>query len=346
MLSTIFLLKGKNFHDINQLDIYSYPEDIVRNNNKDFVGKIIFGHNQGLIREDCHNGQNTLQSDEINKKNQDHFIISIPIPQKIDEYNIYTISINSKMIIGLIFDEDDNPYDYNEIFKDLFHELINNEKCCSFEDELEIENLLITLFIDLRRYGDEILAKYPEVSFQPVGMFIKVFLFGIDEAGKTSLVRRIKTGQFDDNFFAPTRKFDIKYVQKEKDFLAFWDIPGQISFREKWLKGIQDSNILVYMIDVANQLRFEESKQEFWNVINEEVTPEIPLLILGNKIDLINHSKDNNQKQLTRIENEIIDYFDFHKLRDREWNFLFTSVKTNYNIETVLNTISSLISHI
>ncbi|MHA2429890.1 MAG: ADP-ribosylation factor-like protein [Promethearchaeota archaeon] len=317
MLSTIFLLKGKNLLDLNQLDIYSYPEDIVRNNNKDFVETIIIGHDQGIIREGHRNDQNTLRNHDINKKNQDHFVISIPIPQKINENNIYTISINSKMIIGLIFDEEDNPYDYKEIFEDLFYDLINNEKCCSFEDELEIENLLITLFIDLRRYGDEILAKYPEVSFQPVGI----------------------------NFFAPTRKFDIKYVQKEKEFLAFWDIPGQISFREKWLKGIQDSNILVYMIDVANQLRFEESKQEFWNVINEEVTAEIPLLILGNKIDLINHSKDNNQKQLTRIENEIINYFEFHKLRDREWNFLFTSVKTNYNIESVLNTIFTLTSH-
>jgi small GTP-binding protein len=317
LLSTIFLLKGKNLLDLNQLDIYSYPEDIVRNNNKDFVETIIIGHDQGIIREGHRNDQNTLRNHDINKKNQDHFVISIPIPQKINENNIYTISINSKMIIGLIFDEEDNPYDYKEIFEDLFYDLINNEKCCSFEDELEIENLLITLFIDLRRYGDEILAKYPEVSFQPVGI----------------------------NFFAPTRKFDIKYVQKEKEFLAFWDIPGQISFREKWLKGIQDSNILVYMIDVANQLRFEESKQEFWNVINEEVTAEIPLLILGNKIDLINHSKDNNQKQLTRIENEIINYFEFHKLRDREWNFLFTSVKTNYNIESVLNTIFTLTSH-
>jgi hypothetical protein len=229
LLSTIFLLKGKNLLDLNQLDIYSYPEDIVRNNNKDFVETIIIGHDQGIIREGHRNDQNTLRNHDINKKNQDHFVISIPIPQKINENNIYTISINSKMIIGLIFDEEDNPYDYKEIFEDLFYDLINNEKCCSFEDELEIENLLITLFIDLRRYGDEILAKYPEVSFQPVGIFIKVFLFGIDEVGKTSLVRRIKTGQFDDNFFAPTRKFDIKYVQKEKEFLAFWDIPGQIS---------------------------------------------------------------------------------------------------------------------
>ena len=191
MLSTIFLLKGKNFHDLNQLDIYSYPEDIVRNNNKYFVEKIIFGHDQGMIREGCRDGQITLRNHDLSKKNQDNFIISIPIPQKIDENNIFTISINSKMIIGLIFDEGDNPYDYKEIFEDLTYELINNEKCCSFEDELEIENLLITLFIDLRRYGDEILAKYPEVSVQPVGMFIKVFLFGIDEAGKTSFVRRI-----------------------------------------------------------------------------------------------------------------------------------------------------------
>ena len=290
--------------------------------------------------------QNFLQDPQINKEIEDYFKISAPIPQKIDKKNIYTVSINSKMIIGLIFEREDNPYDYKEIFEDLSHELLNNEKCCFFEDELEIDNFLITLFIDIRRYGDEILEKYPEIAFQPAGIFIKVFLFGIDEAGKTSLVRKIKTGQFNDNFFTPTKKFNIDYIQEKRGQLAFWDMPGQKNFREKWLKGIQDSNIIIYMIDIANQLQFEESKVEFWKIINNYELNKIPIIIIGNKIDLINHSNENKQEQHIRIKNEIIKYFEFHNLKNREWKILFTSVKTNYNIENVLNTIFTLISHI
>ncbi|MFX1497574.1 MAG: ADP-ribosylation factor-like protein [Promethearchaeota archaeon] len=334
MLSTIFLLKGKNFDDLNQLDIYSYPEDITQNYKSHFINEIIKGHDHCNEELDSHSP----------KKKRGNFTLCIPIPQKFGEKNIYSICINSRMIIGLIFDNNDNPHDYKDIFEDLSHELLNNEHCCSFEDELEIENFLITVFIDLRRYGDEILEKYHEAIFHPVNRFIKVFLSGIDEVGKSSLIRRLKTGQFDDNFFTPTRKFDIEYIQKESGVLAFWDIPGQISLREKWLKGIQDSNILVYMIDIANQIRFEESKKEFWKIIDEESTAEIPLLILGNKVDLFNDSSENSQDQLTRVRNETINYFEFNKLKNREWEFLFTSVKTNYHINKVLNTIFNLIS--
>lgn len=334
MLSTIFLIKGKNFDDFNQLDIYSYPDDITRNYKKNFINEIIKGHDH------C----NKELGSQSPKKMQGNFIICIPNPQNFGEKNVSSVCINSKMIIGLIFDNKDNLHDYKDIFEDLSHELLNKENCCSFEEELEIENFLITLFIDLRRYGDEILEKYHETIFHPISRFTKVFLSGIDEVGKSSLIRRLKTGQFDDNFFTPTRKFDIEYIQKESGVLAFWDIPGQISFREKWLKGIQDSNILVFMIDIANQIRFEESKKEFWKIMGEESTAEIPLLILGNKIDLINNSSMNSQDQLARVRNEIINYFEFNKLKNRAWEFLFTSVKTNYHINKVLNTIFNLIS--
>ena len=128
---------------------------------------------------------------------------------------------------------------------------------------------MITLFIDIKRFGDEILQQYPRISIPTSNSIAKVFLCGLDEVGKSSLLRRIKTGLYNDNYFTPTRNFDIEYVQRKSGNLAIWDIPGQMGFREKWLDGIQDSNILIYMIDVANQLRFQESKKEFWKIIDE-----------------------------------------------------------------------------
>ena len=99
------------------------------------------------------------------------------------------------------------------------------------------------------------------------------------------------------------------------------------------------------MIDVANQLRFEESKSEFWKIINQNEFKDIPLLILGNKIDLLNHSNNNdNSESFERTRKEIIQYFDFDKLENSNWKFIFTSVKTSYNIEGVLNMIFKLVS--
>ena len=194
-----------------------------------------------------------------------------------------------------------------EIFEELLNELLNNGTGYSFDDEIEIENLLISMFIDIRRYGDEIVEKSPEIVYHyQQELIIKAFLFGIDEVGKTSLVRRIKTGKFNDNFFSPTRKFNIEYIEEqEKGLLAFWDMPGQRNFRKKWLIGLQDSNIIVFMIDIANQLRFEESKKEFWNIVNRDELNGIPLLIMGNKIDLIKSSEKSKENQLEKLKEEL-----------------------------------------
>jgi len=340
LLLNIFLIKGKNLHDLDQLDIFNYPEDIIKLENKDLIRKVILGHDHSFLEK--HNQNKTVYSTST------RFAIETPVPQIINGLNIYSSYINEKIIIGLIFEKDDNPYDFKENFEDLLNELLNTEKYCSFEDEIEIENLLITTFIDIRRYGEENIAlnTYPLLEHD-IGLkdsFIKVFLFGLDEVGKTSLIRRIKTGKFNDNFFTPTRKFSIEYIQEQKKgILAFWDMPGQHSFRKKWLIGMQDSNIIIFMIDIANQIRFEESKIELWKILNQYELLEIPLLILGNKCDLINHSGENNNNQITRLKNELIKYFEFEKIEDREWKFLFTSVKTNFNLVKVLDTIFDLL---
>jgi len=345
LLTNIFLFIGKNLQDLNQLNIYTYPQDIINFENTDQISKIIFGHDHGDLVLKSKTQPSPESPPNNPNTNPNLYYIDPPIPQIIDGLNIYTSCINGKIIIGLVFDKDDNPYDYKDIFRELLNELLNIEKACSFDDEIEIENFLITIFIDIRRFGDEQIALRPQIEFlYHQESFVKVFLFGIDDVGKSSLVRRIKTGKFNDNYFMPTKKFNIDYVQTDnKGFLAFWDMPGQRTFRKKWLIGLQDSNIIVYMIDVANQRRFEEAKKEFWKIINRYDLVGVPLIILANKIDLIHHSDELTEEQPEKLKNEIINYFEFNKIENREWKFLFTSVKTNFHMNSVLTKIFDLI---
>jgi len=337
LLHNIFLFKGKK--DLEDLNIYCYPKEIINVNNKLLVNNIIKGHDQGKI--------NDRKESLYSCKNLNHYKIDKPVALYINDYNIYTSCIDEDIIIGLIFEDDDNPYDYKEIFEELLCELLNNGNGYSFEEEMEIDNLLISMFIDLRRYGDEVVERTPEIEFYyQREVFFKVFLFGIDNSGKSSLVRRLKTGEFNDNYFTPTRKFNIEYIQAEdKGLLAVWDMPGQKIFRSKWLKGLQDSNIIVYMIDIANQRRFEESKEELWKILNNNELNGIPLLILGNKSDIVKYSDENYEIQLQNLKEEVFDYFDFEKVENRNWKFIFTSVKTNHNIEKTVQTIFDLISN-
>ena len=342
LLKNIFLFKGKNFNDLDQLNIYSYPSDILTMENSDEISKIIYGHDHGDLINKC-------KSNNLNhKKNSStqQYLIDVPVPQKINALNIYTTCINGKIIIGLIFEEEDNPYDYKLIFEELLNELLNNENSCNFEDEIEIENLLITLFINIRKYDNNYIERYSHVKYNFSDSFFKVFLFGIDDVGKSSLIRRIKSDEYEDNFFLPTKKVHIEYIPiDKKGLLAFWDMPGQSSFRNKWLIGVQDSNVLLFMIDVANQIRFEESRKEFWNVINREEYADLPLIILCNKIDLIDFPNDTNSNQnyLKKLKSEIIDYFALNNLKKRDWKLIFTSVKNKFNINQVIDLIFEFI---
>jgi ADP-ribosylation factor-like protein 8 len=328
-------MKGENFHDLDNLTIFGYPQEIVKPE-KNLIENIAYGHEL----------EHEFQAVQLDALSPNIYKIDEPVPLVVGDLNLSTICLNGETIIGLILDNDDNPFDYKEIFQELVNELVNIEKSCSFEDEIEIENLLITLFIDLRRYGDEIIEKYPSIEIQQEDSFIKIFLFGIDEVGKTSLVRRLKTGQFNDNYFTPTRRFNIDYVQQdEMGLIAWWDMPGQLVFRKKWLIGLQDSNLIVFMIDVSDQIRFEESKKEFYSIINRYELAGVPLLILGNKVDLVNNdSLEPDKEHLSRLKDEIFAYFDFHKIENRPWKFLFTSVKTNYRVDEVLDLVYFLIS--
>ena len=342
MLNNIFLFKGKNFQDLDQLNIYSYPDDIISIENTEQISKIIYGHDHGdLIHKYKTNGNSH------NHNNHSHnipYIIDTPVPQKLNDLNIYTTCINGKIIIGLIFDENDNPYDYKEIFEEILNETLNIEKICSFEDEMEIENLLLTFFIDIRRYGDECLERHPDIQLHFQDSLTKVFLFGIDESGKSALVRKIKTGEFNHNYFIQPKKFYIEYYEgNDKGLLAFWDMPGYRAFRNKWLDGLQNSNIIIFMIDIANQIRFKESKEEFWQIINRNELQGISLLILANKVDLLNHSNETNNNQNRRLEKEVTSYFELDRINNRTWKLLFTSVKTNFNIKTVIDTIFDFI---
>jgi len=325
------LFKGNKIRDLEDLNIYSYPNEIISINDKILVNNIIKEHE----KECC--------SQESKEK---RYVINEPIAQFLNELNIYSSCINDKIIIGLIFDNEDNPYDYKEIFKELLDELLNNGHGYSFDDEMEVDNLLISMFIDIRRFGDEVIEKPYEIDYYfQRETFFKVFLFGIDEVGKSSLVRKLKTGEFNENYFTPTRKFNIEYIPvKEEGLLAVWDMPGQKSFRPKWLIGLQDSNLIIYMIDIANQRRFEESKSEFWNVINNEELNGIPLLILGNKIDLIKASKENYDNQIHNLEKELTNFYNFKNIKNRKWKFVFTSVKTSFNIDSIIPEIFDLIS--
>lgn len=321
MLQNLFIITFQDFSnlepkikkgDFSDLKIYSFPEDLFAVIDKKDIIDLILGFK-------------ILEYKPKIKPNEPPIIFS---PQITEGKNIFCCLLYPDTIVGLILDKDDNPYDIKDIFSNQIRDEFYPEKQTILKDDFKIENLVISFFIDIRRYYDEILGYSPFLAFKEHGSILKVFIFGIDEAGKTSYVRRVTTGEYDNNYFEPTRQFNIEHLTHENVNFILWDMPGQVTLRSKWLLGMQDSNMMIYIIDAADEVRFEHSKVELWKIIDRYELEGVPLLILVNKIDL--------PFSLT-TEKDIIEHFDLNEITNRMWDLLFISVADNINIEKSLN---------
>jgi small GTP-binding protein len=190
------------------------------------------------------------------------------------------------------------------------------------------------LFIDLRRYTEEslIFEDIPNrIAYFNNTPMIKVFVYGIDNAGKSSLMRLLTTGKFEFDFFPPTKKFRISHVKLDSGAtLVCWDMPGQKIFRPDWLRGAQASNILLFVLDLADTTRYEEAKAEFWNMVNLYELQGLPILFLANKTDLVSSPPKDEAKNLEEI-------FGLQKLHLRSWKILFSSLPERKGISELIN---------
>ncbi|MHA1111729.1 MAG: ADP-ribosylation factor-like protein [Promethearchaeota archaeon] len=267
-------------------------------------------------------------------------------PQLIYEKLIYSCYLPSNRIVCLVFDKNDNPYDYTNDIKDAINVFIysNLEEFQILPDE-EIETALMSVYIDIRSRSlilaedcslfignDELRERLIADGREKI---IKVFLYGIDDVGKSSFMRYLKTGKFDLDYFAPTKKFIVHRIPLPQGYkIICWEMPGQKSFRRVWLRGVQESNILLFMLDASDEERYLEAKRAFWSIITRFEARNVPVLFIANKTDLC-----NKKSKLSKIE----PFFSLPELRDRKWSIKFTSLVTKEGIKEVIDWITKTV---
>eukprot|EP00249_Psilotum_nudum_P031928 c4692_g1_i1 orf=180-791(+) len=146
-----------------------------------------------------------------------------------------------------------------------------------------------------------------------------VLILGIDKAGKTTLLEKLKTlySEFDGlppDRIVPTVGLNIGRAEAFKSKLIFWDLGGQLGLRTIWEKYFEEAHAVIYVVDAACQSRFEDTKSALEKVLRHEDLVGAPLLILANKQDL---------DEAIPAE-EIARYFDLKDLNG--WQHMFQSV--------------------
>ncbi|KAL2271286.1 hypothetical protein VTJ83DRAFT_657 [Remersonia thermophila] len=152
-----------------------------------------------------------------------------------------------------------------------------------------------------------------------------VTMIGLQNAGKTSLLRVLSGGEFAIDSI-PTVGFNMKRVQRGHVTLKCWDLGGQPRFRPMWERYCRGVNAIVFIVDIADLSLLPVARDELHLLMSQPTLYGIPLLVLGNKSDLPN-----------RITvDELIDVLDLKDIANREVSCYGISAKEETNLEAVV----------
>ena len=124
-----------------------------------------------------------------------------------------------------------------------------------------------------------------------------IIIFGLDKAGKTTLINSFKERIFSPAV-KPTLGFQILKMAIGNLDLKVIDAPGQKSLRERWWNFQTNINGITFVVDISdNSNRLIEAKEIFQELMNRFYSNEneIPLLIIANKIDVLESQIDKIQ---------------------------------------------------
>ncbi|RKP25194.1 ADP ribosylation factor [Syncephalis pseudoplumigaleata] len=113
---------------------------------------------------------------------------------------------------------------------------------------------------------------------------MRLLMLGLDNAGKTTLLKRINGDPIDD--ISPTLGFNIKTFEHQSYKLNVWDVGGQTSLRSYWRNYFERTDGLVWVVDAGDRARMADCKRELDNLLKEERLAGASLLVLANKQDL------------------------------------------------------------
>ena len=110
-----------------------------------------------------------------------------------------------------------------------------------------------------------------------------VFL-GLDNAGKSALLHVLKTDRVTQT--RPTIHPHSEELKMGNLVLNTYDLGGHETARKIWKDYFPAVHAILFLIDSIDVNRFEEARKELENILETPELVNIPIAILGNKIDM------------------------------------------------------------
>ena len=155
----------------------------------------------------------------------------------------------------------------------------------------------------------------------------KIIILGIQNAGKTTILYRLSLGQLVQT--TPTIGSNVEEISYNNVKLQAWDLGGQESTRSVWDVYFVNTDAIIYVID-SHDTNYDESKNQFYKLLENEALKNAVILIYANKQDLSG----------AKSVNEIIQIYELNKLKDHIWNIQPCSAQTGEGLITGMKWLS------
>ena len=159
-------------------------------------------------------------------------------------------------------------------------------------------------------------------------------LIGDSEVGKTCLLSRFISGQFDPNVASTNvmasytnKKIKCEHLKKTLD-LKIWDTSGVEKFKSFIKYFYKDASMIILVYDITRKETFDNLKNYWYEEIKENCEEDIVLGIAGNKSDLYDEEEvpEQEARDFAKSINAI---------------FALTSAKENDGVENLFRNIGN-----
>jgi small GTP-binding protein len=157
---------------------------------------------------------------------------------------------------------------------------------------------------------------------------MRISLLGDSGVGKTCIINKYLFDQFSEthNSSVGIEKIDKKVKMNDGNELKviIWDTAGQERFKAMSTNTVKGSQGIVLVFDITKKTTFESLPE--WIKETKNIKDNIPIVLFGNKCDLLEESVVDNDEAMKFAKDNDMDYFE-------------TSAKQNINIEQGLKNI-------
>lgn len=161
------------------------------------------------------------------------------------------------------------------------------------------------------------------------GRELEICVVGLENAGKTTLLGLLSTGQPQVDPPFPTIGLNVvTFARAGGNKFKCWDLGGQQMYRTEWARYAAGCDVIIFVVDVADMERLPAAKHELHQLLesNRELS-KTPLLICANKIDIEPHAS----------EAELISALNLDYITEQPWIVFPVSAMRGTNIDKVMS---------